>query len=114
MEQCACTVQEAFANSKDELLSEHDLVGVFRGMLSAIEHLHACRVVHRDVKPGNMLLAEGRNLSGNPVVKLCDFGLAAELRRPAAGLTDICGTVPYMTPEMLLQGRPYGFGVDIW
>lgn len=128
MERCACTVQEAF--SRSEHLTEHDLAHVFRSMLSAVQHVHACGVVHRDVKPGNMLLANGTSLSESPVLKLCDFGLATEVVKAtpekslkkfapkflskAPGLTEICGTVPYMAPEMLLQKCPYGFGVDVW
>jgi len=121
MEQCSCTVQEAFVNSC--LLEEHHLANVFRCMLCALEHLHARRVVHRDVKPNNLLLVAGTSLSENPVIKLGDFGLATQLPRPTmnrltskwetAGLREQCGTVPYMSPEMLLK-RPYGSGVDIW
>lgn len=122
MEQCECTLQRAFVSSGP--LSENDLAHVFQCMLSAVEHLHACGIVHRDVNPGNMLLPKGTSLSGKPLVKLCDFGLAVQLPSSISkrkfsflkkgGLTDICGTVPYMAPEMLLQERPYRFGVDIW
>lgn len=123
MERCACTVQEAFLRS--EPLGEHDLAHVFRCMLSAVEHIHACGIVHRDVKPGNILLANGTRLSEKPVLKLCDFGLAAEFPSlpskkhfgrlsKAVGLSEVCGTVPYMAPEMLLERHPYGFGVDVW
>lgn len=123
MERCACTVQEAFLRTDD--LSEQDLAHVFRCMLSAVEHIHACGIVHRDIKPGNMLLANGTSLSGRPVVKLCDFGLSTVMPtatgkkrfgflKNARGLTEICGTAPYMAPEMLRQKNPYGFGVDVW
>lgn len=122
MERCACTLQEAFL--KSDFLSEHNIAHVLNCMLSAVKHVHACGIVHRDVKPGNMLLENSTSLSGNPVVKLCDFGLAAEFPLTSskkhfgflkpAGLTEICGTVPYMAPEILLQKSAYGFGVDVW
>jgi serine/threonine protein kinase len=121
MEQCSCTVQEAFVNSC--VLEEHHLTNVFRCTLNAIQHLHARGIIHRDVKPSNLLLANGTNLSENPAIKLGDFGLAKQLPRAtmnrltskweSPGLREKCGTVPYMSPEMLLKSS-YGSGVDIW
>ncbi|HVK07194.1 MAG TPA: protein kinase, partial [Gemmataceae bacterium] len=65
----------------------------------ALEHAHAMGVVHRDVKPGNLLL----DTSGN--VWVADFGLA-KLAASDAGLTgtgDVLGTLRYMSPEQALS-----------
>lgn len=67
---------------------------------SALEHAHARGVIHRDLKPGNLLLTAGGR------VKLVDFGLAlvsAETKLTAAGKT--MGSVHYMAPEQI-QGKP--------
>ena len=79
-------------------------------VLEGLAHAHAHGIVHRDVKPANVLLAEGRGVS----VKLFDFGLA--LMREEEGLTaagDIPGTLAYISPERL-RGEPAGPAADVW
>jgi len=95
-------------------LLEFEAKNIARGLLSAIGHCHALGIVHRDIKPDNLLI----DVSGN--VKLTDFGLsrkvtterrAGVLRRHL--MITYCGTKDYMSPEML-SGRPYWKEVDIW
>lgn len=75
-------------------MSAERALPVLRGVAEALDHAHAEGVVHRDVKPGNVLVRD------DGVVKLADLGIAK-----AAGATQITqegrvvGTLPYMAPE---------------
>lgn len=113
MERCGMSVQDAFAKAS-YAVSELDIAHILKCMLTGIQHLHECGIVHRDLKPANLLLARGSdaNLSNQPLIKICDLGLGSTL--PPRGLSEICGTAPYMAPEMLLRKKPYYEGVDIW
>jgi hypothetical protein len=75
-------------------LSEHDSASIVRGILLALQHIHALDIVHRDVKPENILLTADRQ----PV--LVDFGTAAELTDESA-LSVCCGSLGYMAPEVI-------------
>src|SRR5206468_1220411 len=74
--------------------------------LRALAFAHAQGVVHRDVKPANLLLGEE---DGKQVVKVADFGLARVYQgSPLSGLTlsgDSGGTVAYLAPEQITQFR---------
>jgi eukaryotic-like serine/threonine-protein kinase len=79
-------------------------------VLEGLAHAHAHGIVHRDVKPANVLLEDGRGTS----VKLFDFGLA--LVHEEEGLTahgDIPGTLAYISPERL-RGEAAGPAADVW
>jgi Protein kinase domain len=76
----------------------------------ALAHAHAHRIVHRDVKPSNVLLADSDGIS----IRLLDFGLArmdGEETLTAAG--DVPGTLAYIPPERL-RGEESGAPADVW
>jgi hypothetical protein len=79
-------------------------------ILDALAHAHRRKVIHRDVKPANVLLEEGDEVS----VRLLDFGLA-QLEEvdtlTAAG--DVPGTLAYISPERL-AGKPTTGAADVW
>jgi len=88
--------------------TKYELADVSRQMLVAIGHVHSCGVVHRDIKPDNLLFGG----SDNRTVKLCDFGLAKFM--PKRGLMrGVAGSAPYISPEMLSEAG-YDGATDIW
>lgn len=77
-------------------------------ILEGIRYCHSRRVLHRDLKPQNLLI----NREGN--LKLGDFGLARAFGVPLRTYTHEVVTLWYRAPEILLGGRQYSTGVDMW
>ncbi|CAF1190432.1 unnamed protein product, partial [Didymodactylos carnosus] len=76
-------------------------------LVSALYYLHSHRVLHRDMKPQNILIFQGGR------VKLCDFGFARNMTMNTMVLTSIKGTPLYMCPE-LVDEKPYDHSADLW
>lgn len=91
---------------KKTRFSEHDLIVVIFSVLKALELLHSRNIIHRDIKPGNILY------DGHGNVKLSDFGIMKELSDKTLADT-FTGTLHYMSPERI-RGEKYSFASDIW
>jgi len=95
--------------------AEAEAASLFAQILLSMEYLHSRNIVHRDVKPENILYLS----SGADQIKLIDFGYAGvwAAEKP---LTGLCGTPDYVAPEVLSwyddedNGTPYGKGSDLW
>ena len=85
------------------------IVDLTRGL----QHIHSSLVIHRDIKPDNLLLAT--DSSGHQVIKYIDFGLAIELSEPTSIVGDgkQAGTPTYLSPELEAR-QPYAFPTDLW
>jgi hypothetical protein len=80
-------------------------------VLDALAHAHARGIVHRDVKPSNVLLADGPCVS----VRLLDFGLARiEEAETLTAAGDVPGTLAYISPERLVAGEQGSWAGDVW
>lgn len=93
--------------NKEGYLSEIKVQSIVWDLVSALYYLHSHRVLHRDLKPQNILL-DVKNKA-----KLCDFGFARNMSTGTHVLTSIKGTPLYMAPE-LIDELPYDHNADLW
>jgi len=91
----------------DKHLPEDQIKIIARQLVGALCYLHGKRIVHRDMKPQNVLVGAG------DVVKLCDFGFARAMSKETVFLTSMKGTPLYMSPEQV-QDKPYTGSADLW
>ncbi|KAA8493587.1 Cyclin-dependent kinase D-3 [Porphyridium purpureum] len=105
----AVTDLEGVINDRALVLLPSHIKCMMRMMLKALEYLHASWTLHRDLKPGNVLIgADGQ-------LKITDFGLAklhADVNQKR--LTNMVITRWYRPPELLFGSSNYGAPVDIW
>uniref|UniRef100_A0A8C6TXR6 non-specific serine/threonine protein kinase n=1 Tax=Neogobius melanostomus TaxID=47308 RepID=A0A8C6TXR6_9GOBI len=88
--------------------TERDASVMVYNLAAALKYLHSLHIVHRDVKPENLLVFEYPD--GTKSLKLGDFGLATVVEGP---LYTVCGTPTYVAPEIISESG-YGLKVDIW
>ncbi|XP_063359566.1 serine/threonine-protein kinase fused isoform X2 [Cydia amplana] len=93
--------------AKEGCLNEEQVKKITWDLVSALYYLHSHRVLHRDLKPQNVLL------DSSGCAKLCDFGLARIMTNSTHILTSIKGTPLYMAPE-LIDEKPYDHQADLW
>jgi serine/threonine-protein kinase len=101
------TMRELLRTGK---LSDADAVEVCAQVLDALAHAHARGIVHRDVKPSNVLLEETPEVSA----RLLDFGLAQfDEADTLTAIGDVPGTLAYISPERLSGGEATAAS-DVW
>ena len=91
---------------KNTHFSENTVWYIFLQTAIALDYLHKLNVMHRDVKPANILI------DANDTIKLADVGIAKLMRNIGYGQT-VIGTPLYMSPEVLKRER-YGIKTDAW
>ncbi|CAK9172478.1 unnamed protein product [Ilex paraguariensis] len=91
----------------DKCLPEEQVQAIAKQLVRALYYLHSNRIIHRDMKPQNILIGAGS------VVKLCDFGFARAMSTNTVVLRSIKGTPLYMAPE-LVREQPYNHTADLW
>ena len=89
------------------VLSDVQCFEVLLSLSSALTYLHAKLIIHRDVKPENVLINAGGQ------VKLADFGCAKKMTASHEKLSDAAGTINHCAPEMMLLNS-YDQSADMW
>ena len=87
-----------------------EVVDIVAGVLSALEYSHSAGLVHRDIKPGNVML------TSKGEVKVMDFGIARAIADSQATMTQtnaVVGTAQYLSPEQA-QGKPVDARSDLY
>lgn len=88
-----------------KIKNENEIRTYFKQILSGILHLRKMNIVHRDIKPKNILIKNG-------VLKIADFGLAKKMKKKEMSDT-VCGSPLYMAPE-IIKKKEYNNKSDIW
>jgi polo-like kinase 1 len=106
LEVCHCrSLMELMKNK--QRLSEMESKFLMLQILNAVQYMHENRVIHRDLKLGNLFLTEDMQ------IKIGDFGLAAQLDYDGQRKRTVCGTPNYIAPE-ILQNMGHSYEVDVW
>jgi|UniRef100_A0AC35FR76 cyclin-dependent kinase 7 len=99
---------EVLIRNLDVTLTSGHVKNIMLQLLLGLEHLHINWILHRDLKPNNLLM----NSAGR--LKITDFGLARYFGSPNREYSHMVVTRWYRSPELLFGARGYGTGVDIW
>ena len=95
------------AINKMTKLPENLAKNIFKQLIQTIKYIHNNNIVHRDIKPDNILLEL------NNTIKICDFGVSKEIKQGKL-INDACGTPAFIAPE-ILKDEPYDpYKTDIW
>ncbi|XP_051837313.1 STE20-like serine/threonine-protein kinase isoform X1 [Antechinus flavipes] len=112
IEFCAGGAVDAVMLELERPLTESQIQVVCKQTLEALNYLHENKIIHRDLKAGNILFT----LEGD--IKLADFGVSAKNTRTIQRRDSFIGTPYWMAPEVVMcetsKDRPYDYKADVW
>lgn len=96
-----------YMRESQRVMSEAETANILAQVVSGLLYLKVNNIVHRDMSLSNLLLTKDFK------VKISDFGLATELKRPDEKHMTLCGTPNYISPEVASRAS-HGLPVDVW
>eukprot|EP01066_Platyproteum_vivax_P012778 Platyproteum_vivax@DN5809_c0_g2_i3.p1 len=106
LDECSGSLQKEIRSHKFHYLPEFKARRYLRETVAGLCHLQRHGIIHRDIKPKNLMLLRGH-------IRICDFGLSCYGEGDTAELRRFVGTENYMAPEIWLQ-RTQTYAVDVW
>ena len=100
-------LSEKIKSQKNQPFTETEILDYFTQICLALKHIHEKKIIHRDLKSGNIFLMK----SG--LVKIGDFGISKGFERTMDKARTMVGTPYYLSPE-ILENKPYDSKTDIW
>jgi 5'-AMP-activated protein kinase catalytic alpha subunit len=105
-----CDFFDKIMDNEEKHLSEDESRLYFQQMLQALQYCHSLNIIHRDIKPQNILYD-----SDNNCIKIVDFGLSALLNEKDQKIRELGGTTSYLAPEIFSMSSGYnGQASDVW
>lgn len=92
---------------KTEVIPTSTIRRIMKQLMEGLSFIHSKKICHRDLKPDNVLLDEGKN------VKICDFGSSKAMEKGGRHIPHIVNKY-YRAPELLCCRADYDFAIDVW
>ncbi|KAM3133861.1 hypothetical protein pb186bvf_013976 [Paramecium bursaria] len=102
-----CAKGNLYQRLQQGRFTEKEVFDLLHQVLSGLDYLHSRGIVHRDIKPDNILIHE------DGTYKICDFGWSIQLLNDQVCDPVLCGTTEYMPPEVIMN-QPHDYKIDIW
>ncbi|GMS80086.1 hypothetical protein PENTCL1PPCAC_2261 [Pristionchus entomophagus] len=112
LEYCVVSIQQILDGSETKRMDEPEVHAYFGQLIKGLEYLQSVGVVHKDIKPGNLLVTRSR------ILKISDFGVAEQLSpfKSDDRIDNAQGTPKFQPPEAVSGHSNHygGFGADVW